>query len=135
MDDILEFLVRYGSFLYKDMSCRFVDSQVSSSFGGDAFLILATDKVRFRLVRDRGQLFGDFQEVSAVPNDEWFSIDIVRKHLTGEPGYYSELNSENAVFLKEHFRSIENLFESSSLTETQKQLHKLEAERAKELFG
>lgn len=135
MDEILEFLLRHCSFLYKDKGCRFVDSRSSKSFGGDAFLILASDKVRFRFVRDRGQLFADFQEPTSSADDEWFSIDIVRKQLTSEPDYYSEMNPENAAFLKKHFSEIEKLFESSSLAVTRKQLHKLEAERAKKFFG
>ncbi|OWU65928.1 MAG: hypothetical protein CBB60_002165 [Armatimonadetes bacterium Cent15-Ar3] len=135
MDEILEFLLRHCSFLYKDLGCRFVDSQCSKSFGGDALLILASDKVRFRFVRDRGQLFADFQGPTAGTDDEWFSIDIVRKHLTGESEYHSEMNPENIAFLKERFSEIEGLFQPSSLTATRKQLHKLEAERAKRLFG
>jgi hypothetical protein len=92
MDEILEFLLRHCSFLYKDLGFRFVDSQCSKSFGGDAFLILASDKVRFRFVRDRGQLFADFQEPTSGAKAEWFSIDIVRKHLTGESDYKAEMN-------------------------------------------
>jgi len=135
MDEILEFLLKHGSFLYKEKGCKFVDSRCSNSFGGDALLVLASDKIRFRLVRDRSQLFADFQEVDPLSDDEWFSIDIVRKHLTGELEYQSEMTPENAKFVRENFEEIESLFDPTCLTVTRKQLHKLEAERAKKLFG
>jgi hypothetical protein len=135
MDEILNFLLHQASFLYKEFGFRFVDSQVSKSFGGDAFLVLATEKLRFRLVRDRGQLFGDFQDAAYSSKNEWFSIDIVRKRVTGEADYFPELNSDNAAFLRNHFGAIEKLFDKATLVETRKQLHKLETERARKLFG
>lgn len=135
MDEILEFILRHCSFLYKEFECRFVDSRCSKSSGGDAFLILASDRVRFRIVRDRGQLFADFQEPTSNDDDEWFSIDIVRKHLTGESDYHSEMTLDNVGFLKNYFGEVENLFKPSSFADTRKQFHKLEAERARALFG
>ena len=136
MDEILEFLLHQASFLYKGYGCKFVDSEVSKSFG-NAFLDLITEKVRFRLIRDRGQLFGDFTDVTS-PLDKkikFFSIGVVRKYLTGEMEFFDELNANNATFLQKHFLNIEKLFDPSTLIETRKQLHKLEIERSKKLFG
>jgi hypothetical protein len=135
MDEILRFLLYHGSFLYNDLGLRFVDSRVSKSFGGDSWLILANDRVRFRMVRDRAQLFADFQMATSAARDEWFSIDIVRKYLTTESGYCPELNSENAEFLRERWSDIEELFGENAITDTRKHLHRLEAERAKKMFG
>jgi len=135
MDELLQFLLQHGSFLYKEYGCKFIDSRVSKSFGGDAYLILATDKVRFRMVRDRAQLFGDFQKPGSTAEDEAFSIDIIRMHITGEADYNTSLNTKNAMFVKDHFRNIENMFDSGSFLETRKQLNYLKAERAKKLFG
>jgi hypothetical protein len=135
MDELLQFLLQHGSFLYKECGCRFVDSRVSDSFGGDAFLILATDNVRVRLVRDRAQLFGDFQKPEASAEDEAFSIDIVRQHLTGEVDYDTFLNAKNASFVRSHFRSVERLFDQATFAETRRKLQRLKAERAKKLFG
>jgi hypothetical protein len=135
MDEILQFLLIHASFLYKEFGFRFVDSRVSSSFGGDAWLVLANETIRFRLVRDRGQLFGDFQEATSNSNAEWFSIDIVRQHLTGESQLFSELDSNNADFLRNRLSDIQQLFKQEVLSDTKKSLHKLEAKRAKQLFG
>lgn len=135
MDEILRFLLYHGSFLYNDLGLRFVDSRVSKSFGGDSWLILANDRVRFRMVRDRAQLFADFQMATSAARDEWFSIDIVRKYLTNESGYCPELSSENAEFLRERWSDIEELFGENAITDTRQHLHRLEVERAKKMFG
>lgn len=134
MDEILRFLLQHGSFLYKEFGFRFVDSQVSNAFGGDAFLILAKDTVRLRLVRDRGQLFADFQETPSN-GKEWFSIDIVRKYIAKEHEYFSELDSNNAKFLRERLPDIEAAFRPATFDKIRREFQKLEKERAKSLFG
>jgi hypothetical protein len=135
MDEILQFLLIHASFLYKEFGFRFVDSRVSSSFGGDAWLVLANETIRFRLVSDRNQLFGDFQPLTSDIKGEWFSVDIVRKHLTDENEYFSILDSNNADFLRARLADIQKLFEGETLNITKKSLHALEAKRAKHLFG
>src|SRR5688500_11023234 len=117
MDEILQFLLVHASFLYKEFGFRFVDSRVSSSFG-DAWLILANETMRFRLVRDRDQLFGDFQASTSSGKGEWFSVDIVRQHLTGEREYFSVLDSNNAEFLRARLTDIQKLFEGETLKVT-----------------
>lgn len=134
MDEILQFLLAHASFLYKKFGFRFVDSRVSSSFG-DAWLILANETLRFRLVRDRGQLFADFQPSTPGAQAEWFSIDIVRKHLSDENEYFPALDPNNAEFLRSRMNEIQDLFGADALSGTQKALHALEAKRAKHLLG
>ena len=124
MDEILAFLLNRASFLYKELGFRFVDSRYSTSFGGDSLL-----------VRDRSQLFGDFQSAAPMPKDKWFSIDVVRHRLTGESECPSELDDENMTFLRNQIGEIEKLFVESNLASTCNELRKLEAERAKKLFG
>ena len=135
MDEILQYLLAHASFLYKEFGFRFVDSAVSDSFGGDAYLILANDKLRMRLVRDRDQLFADFQCSDSSGGKEWFSIDIVRRFLTGEREYFAELDASNARFLRERLRGIEEAFDPVVFDATQRELHRLEKERSKFLFG
>jgi hypothetical protein len=135
MDEILAFLLNRASFLYKELGFRFVDSRYSTSFGGDSLLVLTNDKIRFRIVRDRSQLFGDFQSAAPMPKDKWFSIDVVRHRLTGESECPSELDDENMSFLRNQIGEIEKLFVESNLASTCNELRKLEAERAKKLFG
>jgi hypothetical protein len=134
MTEILRFLVEHLEFLYAPDRFRFVDSRTSASFGGDAFLVLASDVLRIRLVRDRGQLFMDFQAAAEHDGRDWFSIDVVRRLLTGERQDTAELSPEYARFLEEHLDEIEKRFSEEELANTRKALKELERIRAKELF-
>ena len=135
MKDILQFLMAYCSFLYENNRFKFVDSRVASSFGGDAFLVLASDSLKIRFVRDRGQLFLDFQSLQHGKEADWFSIDVLHRLVTGEKQESAELTGDYASFLRENLEEIESRFSSDRLTDTVKELRKLEQTRAKELFG
>lgn len=135
MDEILIFLLNRGFFLYKELGFRFVDSRYSTSFGGDSFVVLTNDRVRFRIIRDRSQLFGDFQPVEQMGKERWFSIDVVRHRVTGEGDCSSELNDGNVAFIRERISDIEEVFSSAHVSASLKELAKLEKRRAKEMFG
>jgi len=135
MDEILTLLVGRCSFLYKDRGCRFSDSKVFESFGGDAWLTLSTNYLRLKFVRDRGQIFLDFQRVSDKGDKFCYSIDIVRQFVTGEKGCSSELNPGNVDFLKTRFAEIEELFSSKDFLKIRNQLDELKRLRSKDLFG
>jgi hypothetical protein len=90
-----------------------VDSQTSSSFGGDAFVILQSQALRLRLINDRGQLFLDFQSVERGGERDWFSIDVVLTLLTNERPDSAELDEKYAVFLRKHLDEIEHRFRAA----------------------
>ena len=134
MTEILRFLIDHAQFLYAPGRYRFVDSGTSTSFGGDAFLVLASDAMRIRLVNDRGQLFADFQGAGQDGDLDWYSIDVVRRLITGEQPATAELSPDYAVFLERHLDEIERRFAEEGPS-TVKALKELEKARAKELFG
>lgn len=135
MDQILTFFLKYCSFLFTKCGCRFTDSEVSTSFGGDAWLILSAKNVRLRFVSDRGQLFLDFQSVGDQCDKSWYSIDIVRQLVNGEDRYHAQMDEGNAEFLKSHFAKIEELFSAESFPKVRRRLVKLEQLRSKRLFS
>jgi hypothetical protein len=135
MTEILRFLIDSLAFLYTSGRFRFADSGTSTSFGGDAFLVLASDGLRVRLVRDRGQLFMDFQSAEETGEMDWYSIDVVRRLLTGERQESAELSQEYAAFLEAHLDEIERRFAGDGFAVTRRELKDLEKRRAKELFG
>lgn len=135
MDQILTFLLQHCQFLFTECGCRFADSHVSKSFGGDAWLILSAKNVRLRFVSDRGQLFLDFQTVGDQGDKSWYSCDIVRQLVTGEDRCPAQMDEGNAEFLKTYFARIEELFSAEKLPEVRRQLTKLEKLRSKRLFG
>ncbi len=135
MTEILRFLTDWLAFLYARGRFWFVDSGVSTSFGGDAYLVLESDAMRIRLIRDRAQLFMDFQARGDDGEMDWYSIDVVRRLLTGERQETAELSPDYARFLEEHVDEIERRFSPAEMPATRKALKDLEKRRAKELFG
>lgn len=133
MEDILQYLMKHCSFLYSPNRFRFVDSGSSESFG-NAFLVLEHEDLRLRFVKDRGQIFLDFQPTSKKQKGEWFSIDIVKQMVTGEIEPSAEMDSKKAKFLKTNLDEIEQLFSTVNMESTIKKLKELERARAKRLF-
>jgi hypothetical protein len=135
MHEILEFVVKYCSFLWRGARYRIIDSAVSSSFGGDAYLTISSDEVRIRFVRDRGQLFLDLQPANPDKR-EWYSIDLVRRLITGERLDSAELDAGYANFLRDSFAEIESRFaDPERFPSTEAELRKLKRKRSREMFG
>lgn len=113
---------------------RFTDSRCDKTFGGNAYIILSNETIEVRFVRDREQLFLDFRATGHRRTRSWYSMDVVRQLLTGEIGR-SEMDEENATFLKSRFPEIQERFAKPRIAETEANLKAFEAARAKRLFG
>ncbi|MFI6267211.1 hypothetical protein [Micromonospora sp. NPDC051006] len=134
MTQILAFIVTYMGFLWSDAHFKIVGSEVTLVNGGDALLVLESPTVRLRFVRDRGQLFLDFQP-AVEQGDEWYSVDLVRRLLLGKREYSAVLDESYAQFLASHLREVEERFDESRWEMTRKDLKELKVRRAKEMFG
>jgi hypothetical protein len=134
MTAILEFLVAHLAFLYAPGRYRFVDSLSGEGFG-DAYVVLESDAMRLRMIRDRGQLFMDFEPLDGDDDEDWFAIDVVRRLLTGERQETSELSPDYAAFLERELDEIERRFSAAERDETVRALKELERVRAKEQFA
>lgn len=134
MRDLLEFLLLNCPLFFEGNRYRFVDSESSDSFGGNAYITLSGESVRIRLVRERGQLFADFQPIGLRGKKGWFSIDVVRRLIIDEQSWRSIMDRENAEFLREHLLDIERLFLEDEQGQTLIKLKRLEKLRAKEIF-
>ena len=132
MNELLTYLVTRLSFLYNDYGARFVDSQVQ---GPHAVIVLEAGPLRLRLVRDRDQIFVDFQSAENSSEDEWFSFDVIRQLLTGEVVDSAQMDDDKARFIQDHFQEIVETFQPTRRNETERTLHEYERARAKRLFG
>lgn len=132
---ILAFIAAHMGFLWDGARYRITGSEVATSNGGDALLLVECEELRLRFVRDRGQLFLDFQPSFSSPDGEWFSIDLVRRLHTGQREETAELDEGYASFVHEHLQAIEHQFGAEEWPATLASLKKLKAKRAKELFG
>jgi hypothetical protein len=132
MNELLTYLVSHFSFLYNDYGARFVDSQVR---GPHASLVLEAGELRIRLVRDRSQLFIDFQSRENRSENDWTSFDIIRQFLTGEVADSAVMDDAKAEFIRDQFSAILDAFSSPKRKETDEKLHEYEHARAVRLFG
>ncbi len=132
---ILAFIAAHMGFLWDGARYRITGSEVTTSNGGDALLLVESEELRLRFVRDRGQLFLDLQPSFLSPDGEWFSVDLVRRLKTGQREETAELDQGYASFVQEHLVEIEQQFGSEEWPATSSSLKKLKARRAKELFG
>jgi hypothetical protein len=135
VNDLLDHLVKYWSFLWVSARHRITGSLVSTSFGGDAYLTVASDALRLRFVRDRGQLFLDLQAAWAETTAEWYSVDLVSRLVTGQRQASGELNEEYVAFVRDRLPEIESLFSDKEFGTTKVELDKLKNLRAKDMFG
>lgn len=135
MTKILLFIVDNCSFLFAPGRYRFVDSETSGSFGGDAYVVLTSGRLQMRFVSDRDQLFLGFRAGDASKNEHWFSSDVIQHLLTGVAPDTSEISPSTAAFIEQHIDEIERRFEEDVLPETVRNLDALEKLRANEMFG
>lgn len=134
MRALLEFLLAQCLFLFDGNRYRFVDSESSDSFGGNASITLTGESLRIRLVRERGQIFADFQPLGLRGKQDWFSIDVVRRLIIDEQSWLSIMDRDNVEFLREHLGEIEQLFLENEQKQTLATLKGIEKLRAKEIF-
>lgn len=132
---ILAFIAAHMGFLWDGARYRVTGSELATSNGGDAFLLVESDELRLRFVRDRGQLFLDLQPSFSDLDGAWFSVDLVRRLHTGQRELTAELDEGYANFVREYLPKIERQFGADEWLTTQAELKKLKAKRAKELFG
>ena len=132
MNELLNFLISHFAFLYDSFGAQFVGSQVH---GSNATLVLESADIRLRFVRDRGQLFLDFQSSHYQCKDEWFSYDVVQQLITKEVEDSALLDEKKANFIKHNFQNIAEAFSKINCHETEKTLHEYEKARATRLFG
>jgi hypothetical protein len=132
MNKLLLFLMENFSFLYEECGCRFADSQV---YEPNATLVFEVDDLRLRFVRDRSQIFVDFQNKRNAAQQRWYSFGVVRQLLTGEIGGSEALDGDKARFIRQHLGDIKQLFSGATVKDTEKKLTGFEHARGERLFG
>ncbi len=135
MVELLRVLAEWLSFFFTGAGYRLIDSDVGTSYG-DALIEFASEKLGWRLVRDRSQIFLDCRPARPKHKSrEWYSTDVLIRLMTGRSLESSELTKDVAKWIEANLSDIEMRFAADRLEETQRELKKLEQLRAKELFG
>ncbi len=134
MRQLLELLLEHFLSLLDSGRFRFADSGAAASFGGEAFIVLESEGMRLRFVRDRSQLFLDFQATAYQDQGEWYSVDVIQQLVTSTEQDSAELDEARLSFVTSNIDNIEARF-VESFDSTIMELKKLEHARAKRLFG
>lgn len=129
---IRDFVAEHLAFL-SDEGFREVGSEETEHDGGDAWLVVESDELRLRFVRDRGQLFLDLQP--QAPAAEWFSVDLVRRLCLGRPERSAVLDEGYADFLREQLPDLLTRFAPDRWPGTREELVELKRVRSREMFG
>lgn len=98
MNKILKILIEYYSFLYTDYNFKFVDSEVTTQFGGNAGLILDNQKIKILFTCDRSELF---VRIKYSNQKKWENIGYYKDKFLNKKNSSSFMDEESATFLKE----------------------------------
>jgi hypothetical protein len=135
MTQILLFIATHMGYLWTDARFRITGSDVATSFGGDALLLVESERLRLRFVSDRAQLLLDLQPADLDGDRDWYSIDLVRRLFLGHREESAVLDPSYAEFMREHLDAIEALFSEDRWPVTRAELQKIMVKLSKEMFG
>jgi hypothetical protein len=137
MNEILEYLLRYCSFLW-GRGYRLTDSRYSAENFGDALVVVSSDPLRMMFTRERdAEVYLHLYPPGSDPgkSKEWYSIDLVRRMLTGVRPASTSLDAGYAEFVRDNIGEIETRFSESAWPDTRKRLVELQRIRSKEMWG
>lgn len=135
MVELLKVLAEWLSFFFVENRYRLVYSEVGTTYG-DALVEFASDRLRWRLIRDRSQILLNCRPARGKYKDwEWFSTDLLIRLITGRRVESAVLTEEMARWFYANLSDIEERFAADRLEQTVRDLKQLTRVRAKELFG
>ncbi|HET9986561.1 MAG TPA: hypothetical protein VFQ38_23490 [Longimicrobiales bacterium] len=117
---------------------RVVHQEASTSFD-NAFVVLQSDDLRVRVVRERGQVFADFG--SAAEPGTWFDSAVVMEHLgLSESAGFHDRDAAKALrglakFLRALWDELAAEFSSAAFAATKRELIAVRERRDVRRFG
>jgi len=152
MDEVLLFLVKHLSFLYKDFGFKIVDSEHADYFGGSGIIILQSGDLEVKIIydnKDRRFAFYVRNPKFCKKSYDWFSENLLWQLVKGEIFEQSkeidayDVNDPNdarkifknivPVFLKEHIATIVEYLTGEDAEENFKKMILMEKEYSKRI--
>ena len=134
MAELLRFIASHLMFLFDSDRYRVIDSR-SRGTSGDGFVVLESDSIRLRLVRDRSQMHLEIQP-NPPDGEDWFGIGVARRWLLSERPGFDYLDESSVTFLRDHLGQLESeLIGEGSRKRTLDRLRSERSARADEMFG
>jgi hypothetical protein len=112
MTELLRFIATHLMFLFDSGRYRIVESRVGRP-SGDGSVVIESESVRLRCVRDRSQMHVDIQPC-LDEGDDWFGIGVVRRWLLGDSPGFDYLDESSVAFLHENLDRIEAEWSTSA---------------------
>jgi hypothetical protein len=116
------------------------ESHEPESFG-DGLIVLQTEDLRLRFVRDRGQVYADVAPSGQI-GDDWHQLQRVKEflHRHDSPAADSDARravgiDELGVWLKANYERVRTLFSVAAYPSARDALKKFEKEKAEQMFG
>jgi hypothetical protein len=121
-DEVIEQL----PWLFDELGFRVVDDRYEAHHFGDSFVTLESDRLRVRLVRDRGEVDADVASLSEP--DRWRPLVLVYEAISGELVLTAPQLDAVARFLRENLSALEESL-GPRWRETKAELERRGAER------
>lgn len=135
MAELLRILADWLTFFFDGNRYRLVHSETTESFG-NALIEFSSDVLKWRLVRDRLQIFLECRPLHRkLKSYEWFSTDILFHWITGRRLDSSMLTEEVSKWLGANLEEIEKRLSAERIDQSLLELKELERIRTKEMFG
>lgn len=109
MKTLLEFIVRYGSFLYLNPKYRITDSSNRGLADIDASISFASEVLKWDVVNDRGIIY--FVAVPVLQDgSDWFALSLIRQYLEKSDDTGPIQPVDQADWLSRNLNDVEDLF-------------------------
>jgi len=142
MNTIYENLVKACPTFLDELKLRCIENVYDPIAFGNSFTVLKNDELRFRIIRDRGQIFGEI--APPFDPDNWSDLDEVLRTMGFEPERAIrkwELEEEREELdnlchlVVVNYEHLVSMFSKSNFQATKHTLENLQNIRAKRLFG
>lgn len=139
---IYEEISPFFSELLDEHGFRMVSESHAPDSFGDGLIVLQTEDVRLRFVRDRGQVFADVGSSGTSSGDDWHQLQRVKEFLHRHDSTAAASDARRAtgidelgVWLKANYEQVRTLFRRETYPSTRDALRKFEKEKAEQMFG
>lgn len=112
--------------LPEELGLRFVEDLYLPEHAGDSYVTLQCSGLLVRFVRDRGQVWVEVAPATAPTS--WWPVTFVLEALQGKTPQVQFNLQAAASLLRDHFSELEHAL-GSRLSETQREMERLKAER------
>jgi hypothetical protein len=135
-EEFKKYIMKQAPFLFSGTQFRIIELEYYPEHFGNALMLIEDEEIRIHFVRDKDQVFIDFQAPTMRdPRKNWYHINIVKQLITGKIETSCEIVTRNIEFLRDNLEKIKEAFSASQLEDTVAKLKELQHEQSKRMFS